>query len=137
MCPKVLPICSPMLQKLSQNASRSLPGPPRGPKILFLKFKLDFGIQFGLILGPGRRPKMAPKSSFCKKGSFQASFLSEFCGQRRFPQFLLRFCFDFRPKIVVFFVLVLRFLRVFFEGADLHDSMYFTYRKLLFHSSRF
>ena len=59
-----------MHKKWCQNGPRSLPGPPRGPKILFSILGVDFEAHFGSRPGPKNRPKTV----FLQKGASQSAF---------------------------------------------------------------
>ena len=139
------------LQKPSGRVPGASPGPPRtvperlradlpnnferiAPKVLTIFCEID---TFGMILRPGRSPKIDKNPTFLRKVSAEERLFTEFCGERCFSRFFDQFWLDFWWKIDVFLIDISQHLLRFFQPGDPHDSMVFTYRKLCFHFSRF
>ena len=87
--PKMVPKCSPEASKHLQNRPKIAPwrtlGPPGGTKILFFRFGIDFGAQFG----PPWDPKSTKNRYLARKIVKKARFQSNVCLARCITSFFM------------------------------------------------
>ena len=84
-----------------------------------------------------RDPKIDQKSSFCDNGCSKERCFIDLCGKCSFSRFFGGFLVDFSRKIDEKTDVFFHNLACFFQTGDLHETLYFTMRKLLFRVFRF
>ena len=77
-------------------------------------------------------PKINQKSTFSENGWSKERFFIVFCGKCRFSRFVGGFLVDFSKKIDEKTDVFFHNRVCFFQTGDLHETLYFTIRKLLF-----
>ena len=127
------------LKKTALERQNSSPRRPWMPSHTPLDSKSEKSIPFwslfvdwGYPLDALRDPKIDQKSSFCDNGCSKERCFIDLCGKCSFSRFFGGFLVDFSRKIDEKTDVFFHNLACFFQTGDLHETLYFTIRKLLF-----